>query len=146
MRDPQSKLIKGGQSLCIFCRPAPGWQPLRLRKPLFTDSPAPNGSVPWQPPVEGLDLFLYGTTESGGASQAGTIYKPTPEGKQAGVRQFLRHRRLPGRRQSVSRTDTELQMRLTTKSAWNQPRREPDSATLADFPLLIRSTHGPTRL
>jgi uncharacterized repeat protein (TIGR03803 family) len=37
-----------------------------------------NGSGPVAPPVEGLDLNLYGTTNNGGASNYGTVFKLTP--------------------------------------------------------------------
>jgi len=47
-----------------------------------------NGANPWAPPVEGLDTYLYGTTESGGKHLKGTVYKLSPTGAAAGLYSF----------------------------------------------------------
>jgi uncharacterized repeat protein (TIGR03803 family) len=39
-----------------------------------------DGAVPYAPPIQGADGNLYGTTEIGGTSHAGTVYKITPAG------------------------------------------------------------------
>lgn len=39
-----------------------------------------DGSTPYAPPIQGRDGNFYGTTEIGGASHAGTVYKMTPSG------------------------------------------------------------------
>jgi uncharacterized repeat protein (TIGR03803 family) len=88
MRDPQRKLIKGAQSVCIFCALCAGLASTSLAQTIIHRFTGPNGSTPWSPPVEGLDTFLYGTTRGGGANEEGTVYKLTPEGKQAWVYSF----------------------------------------------------------
>lgn len=39
-----------------------------------------DGAVPYAPPIQGVDGNFYGTTEIGGTSHAGTVYKITPAG------------------------------------------------------------------
>jgi len=48
---------------------------------LHTFAPlAPDGAFPWSTLIQGADGNFYGTTEAGGPSDAGTIYRVTPSG------------------------------------------------------------------
>ncbi len=88
MLNPQGKLIKSMRGLCILvglCAAIASTSPAQTVIHRFTGT---KGPTPWQPPVEGLDLFFYGTTETDGANLDGTIDKLTPEGKQAWVYSF----------------------------------------------------------
>lgn len=47
-----------------------------------------DGATPYAPPVQGRDGNFYGTTEIGGTSHAGTVYKITPSGKLTTLHSF----------------------------------------------------------
>lgn len=57
-------------------------------KPLYAFSGAADGSYPDSGLTEGLDGNLYGTTIRGGASDVGTVYRLTPDGRHTVIYSF----------------------------------------------------------
>ena len=55
---------------------------------LYTFTGKDDGASPYAPPIQAADGNFYGTTEIGGTSHAGTIYKMTPTGTLATLHSF----------------------------------------------------------